>query len=61
MWEVAQKGVVFNMLDAAKFDNDAVLCGYDQQEVLTFCRQLDANTQIFSGYLLDDFTVVMRK
>lgn len=61
MWEVAQKGVVFNMLDAAKFESDAVLCGYDQEEVLKFCRQLDANTQIFSGYLPDDFTLVMRK
>jgi hypothetical protein len=61
MWEVTQKGVIFNLLDAVKFESDAVLCGYDQQEVLRVCQQLNADTQIFSGYLPDDFTVVMRK
>lgn len=61
MWEAANKGVVFNLLDAAQFESDEVLRAYDQNEVLNFCRQLDPDTEIISGYLPDDFTVLMRK
>lgn len=61
MWESANKGVVFNLLDAAQFESDEVLRAYDQSEVLHFCRQLDPDTEIISGYLPDDFTVLMRK
>lgn len=61
MWEVVQRGVVFNLLDAAHFDSDEVLCAYAQEEVLQFCRQLDPDARIVAGYLLDDFTVVMHK
>ena len=61
MWEAANKGIVFNLLDAGNFETDTVLCGYDPKKVLTFCRYLDPSAQIFSGYLPDDFTMVMRK
>ncbi|MBI3712162.1 MAG: class I SAM-dependent methyltransferase [Burkholderiales bacterium] len=61
MWEVAQRGVVFNLLDAAYFESDEVLCAYEQDEVLQFCRQLDPHTRIVAGYLPDDFTVLMHK
>lgn len=61
MWEVAQRGVVFNLLDAAHFESDEVLCAYGHDEVLQFCRQLDPATQIVRGYLPDDFTVLMHK
>jgi SAM-dependent methyltransferase len=61
MWEVANKGVVFNMLDANQFADDQVLCGYEAEQVLAFCRQLDPQAEIYTGYLADDFTVLMRK
>lgn len=61
MWEAANKGIAFNLLDANYFENDTILCGYDRVKVLSFCKYLDPDTQIFSGYLPDDFTVLMRK
>lgn len=61
MWEVAQRGVVFNLLDAAHFESDEVLCTYSLDEVLTFCRQLDPQARVVQGYLPDDFTVIMHK
>lgn len=61
MWEVAQKGVAFNVLDARTFAADAMLCGYDPDEVLSFCREMDSKAELMSGYLPDDFTVLMRK
>lgn len=61
MWEVAQKGVAFNLLDARFFVADDVLCGYQPKEVLDFCREMDAKAELVNGYLVDDFTVLMRK
>ena len=61
MWELAQRGVVFNLLDAAHFESDDVLCAYEREEVLSFCRQLDPDAHIVAGYLPDDFTVLMHK
>jgi hypothetical protein len=61
MWQACQKGIAFNLLDAAHFESDPVLCGYDVQEVLAFCQKLDPQAQIIQSYLPDDFTVLMRK
>lgn len=61
MWEIAQKGVAFNLLDAQVFVADDVLCGYQPKEVLDFCREMDGKAELVSGYLPDDFTVLMRK
>jgi SAM-dependent methyltransferase len=61
MWEVAQKGIAFNLLDARQFVADDVLCGYEPDEVLRFCREMDGEAELVSGYLVDDFTVLMRK
>lgn len=61
MWEIANKGVIFNLLDAHQFAEDQVLCGYEPGQVLDFCRQLDPHAKLHTGYLTDDFTVFMRK
>jgi SAM-dependent methyltransferase len=61
MWETCQRGIAFNLLDAKHFVADDILCGYDIQETLAYCQKLDPNTEIIQGYLVDDFTVLMRK
>jgi hypothetical protein len=61
MWEVAKKGVAFNLLDAQVFVADDVLCGYQPDEVLGFCREMDSKAKLVSGYLVDDFTMLMWK
>lgn len=61
MWECARRGVAFNLLDARHFEADAILCGYDPDEVLRFCRQLDPAAELVTGYLPDDMTVLMRR
>lgn len=61
MWECARRGVAFNLLDARHFAADEVLCGYDPDEVLAFCRQLDPAAELITGYLRDDMTVLMRR
>lgn len=61
MWEVARKGIAFNLLDSRFFIADDILCGYHPDEVLTFCRQLSPTAEMISGYLPDDFTILMRR
>lgn len=61
MWECARMGVAFNLLDARHFAADDILCGYDPDEVLRFCRQLDPNAELITGYLPDDMTVLLRR
>lgn len=61
MWEIAQRGVVFNLLDQRHFGATPLLRGYDPQEVLDYCRQLDPNSLLYDGYLPDDFTIYMHK
>lgn len=61
MWEVAQKGVIINLLNARHFEAGTLLGGYDPEQVLTFCRQLDPNARLRDDYLPDDFTIYMHK
>ncbi len=61
MWEIANKGVIFNLLDANSFRATSLLTGYDPQQVLHFARQLDPHAEMRDGYLPDDFTIYLRK
>lgn len=61
MWEVAQKGIVFNLLDARYFRETSLLRGYQPDKVFAFCQQLDPNAEIHQSYLPDDFTICMHK
>jgi SAM-dependent methyltransferase len=61
MWEAATCGIAFNLLDANVFQATHVLCGQDPEETLAFCRTLDPGAQIIKGYVVDDFTVLMRR
>lgn len=59
MWQCARKGIAFNLLDADYFQSETILCGYDKNEVEQFCRNLTSDIDIVTGYLSDDFTVLM--
>jgi SAM-dependent methyltransferase len=61
MWDSARRGVAFNLLDARHFAADEILCGYDPDEVLRFCRQLDPAAELVTGYLPDDMTLFLRR
>lgn len=61
MWEIANKGVIFNLLDANSFRPTSLLTGYMPEQVLDFAKQLDPHAEIRHDYLPDDFTIYMRK
>jgi trans-aconitate methyltransferase len=61
MWETAKRGVAFNLLDANVFTATHVLCGQNPEAILAFCRTLDPAAELVSGYLSDDFTILMRR
>lgn len=61
MWEAASRGVAFNMLDDRLLGDDSILAGYDPDEILSFCRNLDPEAEIVRDYSPEDFTILMRK
>lgn len=61
MWAAARCGVAFNVLDATVFGADPVLAGQAPGTVLDFCRRMDATAGLVTGYLPDDFTVLMHR
>jgi SAM-dependent methyltransferase len=61
MWETARRGIAFNLLDANVFVPTHVLSGQDPEAILAFCRTLDPAAEIVTGYLADDFTILMRR
>lgn len=61
IYQAAEKGVAFNMLDAAFFPPHALLKGYDREKVVSFCRRLTLNYKLITGYLEDDFTLFLYK
>jgi SAM-dependent methyltransferase len=61
MWRACRRGLAFNLLDANHFAHDYVLCGQDPDAVHAYCRQLSPSAELVSGYLPDDFTILMRR
>jgi SAM-dependent methyltransferase len=61
MWEAATRGLAFNLLDANVFEANHVLCGQDPDAILAFCRTLDPAAELVTGYVADDFTILMRR
>lgn len=57
MFSAAQRGLAFNMLDAAHFPEDLLLTGHNPDHILKFCRSLSPHVKLVRGYLEDDFTV----
>jgi SAM-dependent methyltransferase len=61
MWDAAQCGIAFNLLDANVFVASDVLGGQHPEEILAFCRTLNPAAELVTGYLADDFTLLMRR
>ena len=61
LWEAASRGVAFNLLDDRDLGDDSVLAGYDPDEILSFCRNLDPEAEILRDYSPEDFTILMRR
>lgn len=61
MWEIARSGVAFNLLDESEFEPSLSLCGYDPDQILSFCRNLDPDARILQDYSPEDFTILMRR
>ena len=61
MYDSAAKGIAFNLLDADRFTSNTILKAYDRNEILSYCQRLCASVEILTGYLEDDFTILMRK
>jgi hypothetical protein len=47
------------MLDKKHFPQHNLLVGHDRDEILTLCQALSPRVDCLSGYLEDDFTVLM--
>ncbi len=59
MYLAASEAVVFNMLDAARFEGHPLLVGHDVDSIERFCKSLSPRVRVIRGYLEDDFTVFM--
>ena len=63
MYQHAKKGVAFNMLDDDyhRYPSDHVLRSYNRYEILGFCLRLATRAELVTGYLPDDFTIMLYK
>lgn len=61
MYELAEKGVGFNMLDIHYYTPDAIYAVYDPEEIADFCKTFAAKTYLIRGYVEGDFTVFLYK
>ncbi|MES2937669.1 MAG: class I SAM-dependent methyltransferase [Pseudomonadota bacterium] len=56
MHAAAQRALIFNVLDARRFPEHALLVGRDCDEVLDLCRRLSPHVAVSQGELDDDMT-----
>lgn len=61
MYELAEKGVAFNMLRASVIGEDLTYAAYDPAEVEAFCRTLTDNVALRQDYSDEDFTLYLYK
>ncbi|MEE8574241.1 MAG: class I SAM-dependent methyltransferase [Thermodesulfobacteriota bacterium] len=59
MYGAARLVLAFNMLDKLTFPEDELLLGHDRDEVVDFCRKLSPVVEVRSGYIENDFTVLL--
>jgi hypothetical protein len=62
MFQLARKGVAFNLLDARhRFMFSFGLQRFDPEQILAYCRSLSAHCELRDDYLDNDFTIWMYK
>lgn len=59
MYNSVKEGMAFNLLDDEKISPTDFLKPYNREEVLEFCLSLTSNVQVVTGYLPEDFTIMM--
>jgi SAM-dependent methyltransferase len=61
MYELANIGVGFNMLDTHYYSPDTTYAAYDPEITADFCKTFAAKTYLIRGYEEGDFTVFLYK
>ncbi|TAD97670.1 MAG: class I SAM-dependent methyltransferase [Bacteroidetes bacterium] len=61
MFESAQKGIAFNMLDSKMNFSEHFIIGHDIDEIMDFCKTLSPKLTLKTAYLTDDFTIFLKK
>lgn len=61
MYALADKAVVFNLLDKHYYPARQLLVSYHPQGVYRFCKTLCEDVRLVEGYCDGDFTIVMTK
>lgn len=59
MFNLAQEGVAFNMLDKKGHVDDDLFAAYDDKEIVSFCLTLTPNVRLVNGYSSQDFTIYL--
>ncbi|MGB3465304.1 MAG: class I SAM-dependent methyltransferase [Cyclobacteriaceae bacterium] len=59
-YRVAQKSLVFNMLNSAVCKPTSLLTAHNPSEISNFCRTLSRDVTTITDYLSDDFTICMK-
>jgi SAM-dependent methyltransferase len=60
LYNTCRIGFAFNMLSKIESEN-TILCAFDKQNILDYCKTLSKNVFLKDGYYEDDFTVTMYK
>ena len=61
LYRLVKQGVAFNLLDRDAFAPNDLLKSYNRYEVYGFCQRLAKRAELVTGYLPDDFTIMMYK
>jgi trans-aconitate methyltransferase len=61
MFEIAQKAVAFNFLNAVHFEGNDLYVTYSREEMLEFCHTITKNITIRDDYSREDFTFYLYK
>jgi trans-aconitate methyltransferase len=61
LYEIADIGVAFNMLDERYYSGDEIYVVYNAEDMLKFCKTFSAKTYLIQEYVDGDFTIFMYK
>jgi len=61
LYEIADTGVAFNMLDERYYSGDEIYAVYNAEDMLEFCKTFSAKTYLIQEYVDGDFTIFMYK
>lgn len=59
MYDLSNFASGFNMLNRAAHIEDETYCAFDPEEILNFCQTFARRTKLITGYLNQDFTILL--